>query len=74
MLFAGVSCTYGAQTGVDLGAFTEGNTGSEAPPNIEIGATLNKAEGSFLCPSDIVWAAVYSVTTPENTTLSVAAS
>lgn len=65
---AGVSCSYGAQTGIDLGTLTEGN-----PATIDINAVVNKVEGSFLCPSDTIWRGTYVVTTPSGT-LGVAAS
>lgn len=57
--FAGVSCVYGAGTGLDVGVLTGGN-----PATLDVNAVLAKTGGSFVCPSDVRWTASYEVTSP----------
>jgi hypothetical protein len=59
MLLGGLSCTYTAGTGTDLGTVTGGN-----PATIDISAVLNKKSGPIPCPSTIIWGAKYTVTSP----------
>lgn len=55
----GTSCTYGFGNGVDLGTLTP------AKFKFDINkAKMPKAEGGFLCPSEVLWSATY-VGTPE---------
>ncbi|MGN6276334.1 MAG: hypothetical protein ACTHNP_10480 [Solirubrobacterales bacterium] len=56
---AGVTCTFGAQTGINLGTFTGGTE-----PTLNINVVVNKVEGSFLCPGDATWKGTYVVTSP----------
>jgi hypothetical protein len=56
---AGISCIYGASTGIDLGKVTGG-----APATMDVEAVVKKVGGSFLCPSDALWNATYVVTSP----------
>jgi hypothetical protein len=60
MNLGGVSCVYGATTGVDLGTVTGG-----AMATMDINGALPKVEGPILCPSTTVWEAKYTVTEPE---------
>lgn len=55
----GISCTYGAGEGVDLGTLTGGN-----PATLDVNALLTKTAGSFLCANDMRWTATYEVTSP----------
>jgi hypothetical protein len=64
VIIAGVSCIFGAQTGVDLGTLTSG-----ANATLDINAVVKKTGGSFLCPSNSVWEGEYVVT--DHTTLYV---
>jgi len=57
VVVAGVSCVFGAGTGVDLGTLTGG-----APAKLDASAVVNKVEGGFLCPADSNWTAEYTVT------------
>ena len=56
----GVSCTYGAGSGVDIGTLVGGK-----PATISVNAVLNKTAGSFLCPGDARWEASYEMTAPD---------
>jgi hypothetical protein len=56
----GVSCVYTAGTSTDLGTVTGGSMAT-----IDISTILSKKTGSFICPSTIIWAAAYTVTSPE---------
>lgn len=58
--FLGVSCVYGAGTGVNAGIVVGGN-----PAAIEISAVLPRVSGGFLCPAEARWTTTYSVTTPK---------
>jgi hypothetical protein len=64
----GVTCTYGAGAGIDLGTVTEGN-----PATIDINTVVNKTAGNFLCPSTSTWKGTYQITAPTGT-LGVSAS
>ena len=55
---AGISCTYGAGTGIDLGTLVGG---SPATLSIETEVTVT---GGFLCPPKATWKAEYVVTEP----------
>jgi hypothetical protein len=55
---AGLSCTYGAGTGIDLGTLVGG---SPATLSIETEVTVT---GGFLCPPKATWKAEYVVTEP----------
>jgi hypothetical protein len=55
----GVSCTYGAGTGLDLGTVKGGS-----PSIITISTKVKKTAGSFVCPSEPTWTAEYKVTEP----------
>ena len=56
----GVSCTYGAGSGVDIGTLVGGE-----PATISVNAVLNKTAGSFLCPTDARWETSYVLSKPE---------
>jgi len=56
-VIAGVSCTFGAGTGIDLGTLTGG-----APAVLDMNAVVNKVAGSFLCPADEVWEGTLQLT------------
>ena len=58
-VLSGITCTYGAGTGTDLGTVTGGN-----PATLDVNAVVNKTAGSFACPSTAVWVANYTVTGP----------
>jgi hypothetical protein len=60
---SGVSCTYGAAGGIDVGVIEEGGSGEAA----KFSAIANKVAGSFLCPSTIVIEAEVVRTAPEGT-------
>jgi hypothetical protein len=54
----GVSCTYGAGAGIDLGTFVGGTT-----KTIAINTVVRKNDGSgFLCPETTRWTASYIAT------------
>lgn len=55
-IFAGVSCVYGAGTGVDFGTLTGGSS-----PKLDVNASLLKQSGSFLCASSATLEGVYSI-------------
>ncbi|MGN6816857.1 MAG: hypothetical protein ACTHK3_12370 [Solirubrobacterales bacterium] len=57
VVIAGVSCTFGAGTGIHLGTLTGG-----APAILHMHAIVLKEFGSFLCPADSVWDGTYQVT------------
>jgi hypothetical protein len=57
----GISCTYGSQTGTDIGTLTGGS-----PAKIDINAVVNKVAGGFACPSTAIWEANYTVTEPKS--------
>jgi hypothetical protein len=59
----GVSCTYGAGEGVDVGIVEEGGSGAAAKVN----EVTSKVAGSFLCPSSAVLEAEVVRTAPEGT-------
>lgn len=58
-VFQYTSCTYTAGEGIDLGTLRGGE-----PAELEVNATLSKQEGSFVCPSDVVWKSRYAITQP----------
>jgi hypothetical protein len=60
MTLVGVTCTFSAGTGTDLGTVTGGSMAT-----MDVNAVVNKSAGSFLCPSTAVWEAAYTVTNPE---------
>lgn len=55
----GISCTYSALEGTELGTIT----GGEAP-TLKIETVVSKKTGGFLCPSTAGWDAAYIVTAP----------
>jgi hypothetical protein len=55
----GVSCTYGAGSGITLGTVKGGS-----PASITISTKVKKTAGSFVCPSEPTWTAEYKVTSP----------
>jgi hypothetical protein len=55
---AGISCTYGAGEGIDLGTLTGG-----AESTISVNTIVN-VTGGFLCPKTVTWTAEYVVTSP----------
>lgn len=59
----GVSCTYGAGEGIDVGVVEEGGSG-EAANVIQV---VSKVGGSFLCPATTVLEASVVRTAPEGT-------
>jgi hypothetical protein len=61
VVLSSVSCTYGAQGGIDLGTLTGGHSAT-----LHITAVVNKVAGSFLCPADSVWEGDYTVTNHTN--------
>lgn len=56
-VFAGISCVYGAGTGVHFGTLTGGTK-----PKLDVTASLLKLEGSFLCASSATLETEYSIT------------
>ena len=58
-ILAGITCTYTAGTGTDLGTVTGGS-----PATLDVNAVVNKSAGGFACPSTAVWVANYTVTSP----------
>ncbi|MGN6814639.1 MAG: hypothetical protein ACTHK3_00920 [Solirubrobacterales bacterium] len=60
-VMAGLTCTYGTGAGTSLGVMESDET---MTAELTVNATLNKAEGSFLCPSDSVLTASYVITAP----------
>jgi len=56
----GVSCTYGAGAGIDIGTLTGGSMAT-----MDINTVVGKEGGGFLCPASAVWEAKYTVTEPE---------
>lgn len=56
---AGVECTYGLGTGIDLGTLTGGTE-----PRLQVNSVINKTAGGFLCPTTTVLEAEYEVTSP----------
>lgn len=58
-LISGLSCIYGASTGVDVGTTLGGNPGS-----LTINAVFPKVGGGFLCPSDGIFQGKYVPTEP----------
>jgi hypothetical protein len=62
-IFAGLSCSYTAGTGVDLGTY------NEAAKTINVNVVVNKDSNhsAFLCPSTAVWEAKYVITSPAGT-------
>lgn len=56
----GVSCTYGAGTGMVLGILTGGSMAT-----LDGEMVMTKQEGGFLCPETLVWLAKYTITAPE---------
>jgi hypothetical protein len=56
----GISCVYTYGTGIDVGAVTGGES-----PTLHVNAIINKAEGSFLCPSTAVVKAEGVLTEPK---------
>jgi hypothetical protein len=60
-VLSGVSCTYGAGAGLDLGTLTGGHSAT-----LHITAVVNRVAGSFLCPPDYVWEGDYTVTNHTN--------
>ena len=58
VVVGGISCIYGAGTGVDWGTLTGGPDAI-----LDINAVTTKQPGSnFLCPSDSIWKGEYTVT------------
>jgi len=57
----GVSCTYGAGTGTDIGTLAS-VTEPEEEALLTVNAVLNKTAGSFLCPQDVRWKEVRVLT------------
>jgi hypothetical protein len=59
----GVSCAYGAGTGIDLGTYTE------STKTIHITAVVQRSSDGnvFLCPATAVWEANYVITKPSGT-------
>jgi len=62
----GVSCVYGATTGLTLGTLTPGTTAKLAISTTK----LKKVSGPFFCASEGTWTANYTVTTPDTLLLS----
>jgi len=59
----GVSCTYGAGNGIDLGTLTH-STSDTSKATVDINAVVAKVEGGFLCPATARWTAHYIITEP----------
>ena len=58
VVIGGLSCVYGAGTGIDLGKLTGGEDAI-----LDIEAVVLKQSGSaFLCPSNSVWEGEYTIT------------
>ncbi|MGN6816508.1 MAG: hypothetical protein ACTHK3_10560 [Solirubrobacterales bacterium] len=57
VVIGGLSCTFGAGTGIHLGVLTGGD-----PAILHANAVVNKVAGGFLCPADSVWEATYQIT------------
>src|SRR5262249_9880406 len=62
-LVGGISCSYTAGSGVDLGTYTE----STKTININVAVTKDSNHSSFACPSTAVWEAKYVITKPTGT-------
>jgi len=59
--FAGsFSCLYGFGEGTHIGTLTGGEE-----PILDLNAVVPKRAGSILCPNDFIWAAEYTITTPQ---------
>jgi hypothetical protein len=58
----GVSCVYGtSKAGTDLGSITDN---APSATTVDISATVEKKEGSFLCPSTGLWEGTYTINSP----------
>jgi hypothetical protein len=57
----GASCVYGTGSGTALGTLVGSTTGNAT---LAIKATVPRISGGFICPSQAVWNASYTVTSP----------
>ena len=63
------SCIFKIEEGQDLGTLVEGK-----PATLVVNTVSTKVSGGVACPETTLWSANYTLTTPENTTLSVSSS
>jgi hypothetical protein len=71
LTITGVSCTYGAGTGADIGTLSSTTEPEEA--TIAVNAVLTKTAGGFLCPADVRWVDVPVITSHKTIYLDTAA-